>query len=209
MPDCRTKGNLAVSRPRKLERSKSFAPLPWGDSVTKVVRYHPLLVVLHWLLALAIIASLAYGALVMVDIPNASPMKIGALRIHVTLGILILVLMIFRAIVRYFTSHPPAASGSPALDFLALASHHLFYATVFALAGSGVTMALETGLFDVVYGGHGALPADFWAFPVRTAHYVLSRLLMALIAFHVLAALYRSFALRDGLLSRMSFGRRS
>jgi hypothetical protein len=47
-----------------------------------VSRYHPLLAALHWLLALLLIAALALGALVLVNIPNSSPMKIEALRSH-------------------------------------------------------------------------------------------------------------------------------
>jgi cytochrome b561 len=69
-------------------------------------------------------------------------------------------------------------------------------------------MAVQTGLPDIVFIGHGALPTDFWAFPVRTVHYAISRLLMALIALHATAALYHALALRDGLLRRMWFGRR-
>jgi cytochrome b561 len=69
-------------------------------------------------------------------------------------------------------------------------------------------MALQTGLFNTVFLGQGNLPADFWAFPIRGVHYALSRLLMTLIAVHIVAALYHAFALRDGLLGRMFFGRR-
>jgi cytochrome b561 len=103
------------------------------------------LVVLHWFLALLIIAALALGALVMVKIPNTDPMKIEALRSHMSGGILIL----------------------------------------------------------------GALPKDFWVYPVRTVHYAFSRLLMALIALHIAGALYHTFILKDGLLRRMFFGRRA
>jgi len=60
----------------------------------------------------------------------------------------------------------------------------------------------------IVFGGDGVLPADFWAFPVRTVHYVFSRLLMALIALHVAGALYHTLIQKDGLLRRMFFGRR-
>jgi Prokaryotic cytochrome b561 len=69
-------------------------------------------------------------------------------------------------------------------------------------------MAIQTDLPDIVFAGHGALPADFWIFPVRTVHYLFSRLLMALIALHVAGALYHTFILKDGLLRRMFFGRR-
>jgi len=76
------------------------------------------------------------------------------------------------------------------------------------MAGSGIVMALQTGLFDTVFFGHGKVPDDFWAFPVRRVHYVLSRVLMTLIAIHIAAAMYHAFLLRDGLLGRMFFGRR-
>ena len=177
--------------------------------MTQVSRYHPALVVLHWGLALLITAALALGALGLARIPNTSPMKLEALRSHMSGGIIILALMLARLLVRMRSAHPPRASaGHRRLDQLAWASHRLFYVTVIAMAGSGIVMALHTGLFDSVFVGHGQIPRDFWIFPVRSVHYALSRLLMALIALHVAAALYHIVILRDGLLKRMFFGRR-
>jgi cytochrome b561 len=175
----------------------------------QVSRYHPLLVALHWVLALLIIAALALGALVMVRIPNTDPMKIEALRSHMSGGILILVLMLARLFVRTRTRHPaPATAGNPLLDRIAWASHRMFYVAVIGMAGSGLFMAVQAGLFGIVFGGQGSLPPDFWGFSVRTVHYAFSRLLMALIALHVAAALFHALVLRDGLLRRMFFGRR-
>jgi cytochrome b561 len=172
-------------------------------------RYHPALVALHWVLALLIIAALALGAAVMAKIPNSDPMKVEALRSHMAGGLLILTLMLARLAVRVMTRHPAtAATGSPMLDRLAWASHRLFYGAVVGMAGSGIVMALQTGLPSIVLGDGGALPADFWAFPVRSVHYLVSRLLMGLIALHVAGALYHTLILRDGLLKRMVFGRR-
>ena len=177
--------------------------------MSKVSRYHPALVVLHWALAFLIIAALTLGALVMVKIPNTDPMKFEALRSHMGGGMAILVLMLVRLVIRYRSAHPePASAGHPLLDKLAWASHRMFYATVFAMAVSGIIMALQTGAFETVFFGHGNLPADFWAFPIRSVHYAISRILMALIAVHIVAPLYHAFVLRDGLLSRMFFGRR-
>jgi cytochrome b561 len=175
----------------------------------QISRYHPLLVALHWVLALLIIAALALGALVMVKIPNTDPMKFEALRSHMSGGILILVLMLVRLFVRMQTKHPAAATaGNPLLDRIAWASHRMFYIAVVGMAGSGLFMAVQTGLFGIVFGGHGSLPPDFWVFSIRTVHYAFSRLLMALIALHVAAALFHALVLRDGLLRRMFFGRR-
>ena len=175
----------------------------------QVSRYHPLLVTLHWVMALLIIAALALGAVVMVNIPNTDPMKLEALRSHMGGGILILILMLVRLLVRMRTRHPvPATAGNPLLDHIAWASHRMFYIVLFGMAGSGLFMAVQAGLFGIVFGGHGSLPPDFWVFPARTVHYALSRLLMALIALHVAAALFHALVLRDGLLRRMFFGRR-
>jgi cytochrome b561 len=174
-----------------------------------VSRYHPLLVTLHWLLAVLIVAALGLGALVMVKIPNSDPMKLEALRSHMIGGALILLLMLVRLFVRTRTTHPDLASaGNPLLDRLAWISHRWLYLAVLGMAGSGIVMAIQAGLPAIVFGSGGALPADFWVFPVRSVHYLVSRLLMGLIALHVAGALYHTLILKDGLLKRMLFGRR-
>jgi cytochrome b561 len=180
-----------------------------GEPVmTLVSRYHSLLVALHWILAVLIIAALALGALVMVKIPNTDPMKIEALRSHMIGGTLILVLMLVRLFVRVRTEHPaPPSAGHPLLDRLAWASHRMLYVAVLALAISGLVMALQTGLPGILFGG-GTLPADFWVYPIRSVHYLISRVLMTVIALHIVGALYHTLLLRDGLLRRMLFGRR-
>jgi cytochrome b561 len=175
----------------------------------KVSRYHPALVALHWLLAILIVAALALGALVMAKIPNSDPMKVEALRSHMFGGALILTLMLVRLLVRTRTAHPPAApAGNTLLDKVAWASHRLFYGLVIAMAASGVAMALQARLFEIVFGERGPLPPDLWVYPIRSVHYLVSRLLMALIALHIAGALYHTLILKDGLLRRMAFGRR-
>jgi cytochrome b561 len=125
-------------------------------------------------------------------------------------GVLILVLMLIRFVVRTRTTHPATApTGNPILDRVAWASHRMFYGAVLVMAGSGIFMALQAHLPAIVLQGHGALPASFWVYPVRTVHFVASRVLMALIALHIAGALYHTFILKDGLLRRMFFGRRA
>jgi NAD(P)-dependent dehydrogenase (short-subunit alcohol dehydrogenase family)/cytochrome b561 len=175
----------------------------------QVSRYHPLLVTLHWLLAALLVAALAAGSQVLIKIPNTDPTKIEGLRQHIAGGILLLGLMLVRLIVRSRIPHPVQAStGSSALDRAVSLSHRLLYVLVLAQAVSGLALALQTRLWDVVVSGQGALPVDFWVFPVRSVHYAISRALMALITLHVVAALYHTFILRDGLLTRIWFGRR-
>jgi cytochrome b561 len=176
--------------------------------MTLVSRYHPLLVLLHWVLAVLIIAALALGALVMAKIPNSDPMKFEALRSHMFGGTLILILMLARLVLRVRTEHPAAASaGHPVLDRIAWVSHRMLYVAVLGQALSGLTLALQARLPWIVFGG-GTLPPDLWVYPIRTVHYAFSRMLMVLIALHIAGALYHTLVLRDGLLRRMLFGRR-
>jgi cytochrome b561 len=176
--------------------------------MTPVSRYHPLLVLLHWIVAGLVIAALALGAVVMARIPNTDPMKIEALRSHMIGGTLILALMLTRLAVRFRTRHPAAASaGHPLLDRIAWASHRLLYVAAVGMPVSGLILALQSRLPWIVFGG-GKLPADFWVYSFRTVHYAFSRMLMVLIVLHIAAALYHTLVLRDGLLRRMFFGQR-
>ena len=172
-------------------------------------RYHPLLAALHWLLAFFLIALLAGGTLSLKTVPNASAEKLNLLRMHMVMGGSILALMLLRLVARLATEHPPAAStGNALLDRLAPWVHWVLYGLVFVMAGSGIAMAALAGLPDIVFSGAGQLPVDFSAYPQRAVHGIVAKLLMLTIALHAAAALYHHFIKRDGLLSRMWFGRR-
>jgi cytochrome b561 len=176
----------------------------------KPSRYHPALVALHWLLAAFIAGALVLGMFILKTIPNSSPVKIEALRAHMTGGAAILALMIARLVIRLVTARPePATIGSPILDRIARLSHIAFYGLVGGMVATGLATALLAGLPDIVFGASGVpLPESFTVFPTRVMHGVLAKLLAALIFVHASAALYHHFIRRDRLLARMWFGRR-
>jgi cytochrome b561 len=175
----------------------------------KPSRYHPVLVSLHWLLALMVVFSLAMGMLSLKEIPNASPDKLFALRGHMVAGVLILVLMLVRFAVRFALPRPePATTGSGFLDRLSVIVHYGLYLLVVLMAASGIATAVQAGLPGIVFGGSGApLPESFGIYRPRVVHGVIATLLLALAGVHVLAALYHQFVRKDNLLSRMWFGR--
>ena len=76
----------------------------------RVTRYHPVLVTLHWALAILIIGALSVGFFWLAAMPNSDPQKIGILRLHMAGGILILALMVVRLVVRMLTSRPAPAT---------------------------------------------------------------------------------------------------
>lgn len=172
-------------------------------SKTHPERYHPLLVVLHWLIALLVLASLTAG-FILKGLPN-DPSKLAPLDIHMTLGTLIMFLMVARLFTRYMTQRPaPVDSGSPFLNKLAGLVHALLYVAVIAMSIAGMNIASQAGLNTP-----GAkLPIDFFAFPARYGHKFIAILLVLLISLHLGAWAYHEFIKKDKLMSRMGFGKR-
>jgi len=176
-----------------------------------VSRYHPLLVTLHWLLAVLIVAALAVGFFGLAAMSNADPRKMAVLHLHMAGGMLILALMVVRLVVRLRTS-PPArvTTGHAMLDRLAPVTHWGFYLVILAMVGTGYATGILAGHPAIVFAGSGdPLPPSFALYPTWVAHGYLAALLAGLIALHLLAALYHHFVRKDRLFRRMSFARRA
>ena len=171
-------------------------------------RYQPVLVALHWFIALMIIGLLCLGFFVLAKMPNSDPHKLDILVWHMTGGMGVLVLMIPRLIIRIWSARPAAAAtGSPLLDRLAPIAHGSLYVIVFLMIATGWTTGwLISGVFQP---NGPPLPDTFRVFPTFRAHAILAVLLAILIAGHIAAALYHQFVLKDGLLRRMWFGQRT
>jgi cytochrome b561 len=171
-------------------------------------RYHPLLVTLHWLLAVLIVAMLGVGFLALAGMSNSAPEKIAILLIHMSIGMLIFALMLVRLLLRVWTARPAdATTGSGSLDRIARLTHYGFYVLVFAMVATGLATAISAGLNRSVFQGSGKpLPASFATYPTFTAHFYLACLLVGFFLLHVVGALYHQFFLKDGLFRRMWFG---
>jgi len=175
-----------------------------------MTRYHPALVALHWLLALLIVLALIAGNVLLEATPNSDPAKIGGLRNHMGLGIVIGVLMLIRLIVRQTTGKPPHAdTGNRLLNIAGLAAHWGLYILVLVMVASGLGIALSAGLPAIIGGSGDPLPADFSAYPPRAVHGIVSVLLMLLILAHFAGWAYHALFVKDRLLARMWFGKRS
>jgi cytochrome b561 len=171
-------------------------------------RYQPVLVALHWLLALLIIGLLCLGFFVLANMPNTDPKKLVILVWHMTGGMFVLVLMILRVVIRTWSARPATATtGSRPLDRLASIAHASLYVIVFLMIASG----WSTGwLISSSFQPKGPpLPQNFALLPTFQVHATLAVLLVILIAGHIAAAIYHQFVLKNGLLRRMWFGERT
>lgn len=164
-------------------------------------RYAPSQILVHWLAAALIVFLLVTGTFVLAEIPN-TPEKTGNFRIHMILGALAALLVVARVLLRRRHPQPPAVVA----ERRARLGHMGLNILVLLLAVSGSVLALQSGVADAVL-GNGMLPESLDGWTLRKVHGLLSRLLMALIAVHVLAALYHQWIVRDGLLLRMRPGK--
>ena len=172
-----------------------------------VRRYHPVLVVLHWLLAFLIIAQLAGGYFVVSRMLNADPAKLGVLKIHMLIGMAVFLLMLIRFFVRLFTAHPPpSAEQQQGIGRLRSPVHWLFYMLVLLMVGSG----WYTGyLISDAYATPGAtLPAGLPQLPSRMFHAWTALVLFLLIVLHIAAAMREYLTGDRNIFGRMGFGQR-
>ena len=182
-----------------------------GQGRTEMTRYHPILVALHWIMAVMVIVSLFFGKVLLSTMSNADPQKLQALTGHMTVGLALGALLLLRLAVRFASAKPPRAeTGSAFLDKVGIATHWFMYVLIALMVLSGLGTALSGGLFPVVFGGNGEpLPANLSTLPPRLAHGLISNLLVLLVLLHACAAFYHQFHLRDGLFRRMWFGNRN
>jgi cytochrome b561 len=184
-------------------------------------RYTAVAQAFHWLLALALVAIVVMG-LVMVHGGLAPAAKFKLFQLHKSVGITVLILAGLRLLWR-LTHRPPALpAGMPALEQAgAHAAHVVLYALMIGLPLVGWALVsispfnLPTLLYGVVPWPHiGALATlpraekTAWEPLVAAVHAYGAYLLIALVAVHALAALRHHFVLRDDVLRRMLPGRR-
>ena len=171
----------------------------------KPAQYHPILVVIHWVIAALVFLMLLVGLFYLKYMPNADA-KIPILAIHMVIGITLIFLSLARLVVRFSTKLPaPAKSGNAFFDLLGSVTHMLLYMGVLAMGLSGMGAATQAGLMDIVFGRSGApLPPNLYIFPARIGHGYVALGLLALIALHLAGAAYHQFLRKDNLIARMS-----
>ncbi|NWA03663.1 cytochrome b [Pseudomonas gingeri] len=171
--------------------------------------FAPLARLLHWLMALMILAMLFIGAGM---VASVSARHEWLIHLHKPLGIAILALVIVRLVVRFSTRQPPLPEDLPGWQVLAAKlSHVLLYALMLVLPLLGWAMISAAG-DPVMLSSSIELPAllsanaTTFAF-LRKAHGYLAYLLFLTVLMHLAAALFHGWIRRDGVLQSMVRGK--
>ena len=170
-------------------------------------RYTKTAMLLHWLIALMIIAAFFLG-LTMVAIPGFSPTKLKYFSWHKWIGVTVLALVAIRLLWRLSHKPPAALASIPPLQHkLAEGMHYLLYFLMFAAPISGYLYGSAAGV-PVVYLKLVQLPMIIAPDPelkalLKTLHYVLVMTMAGAVVAHALAALKHHFFDRDTTLKRM------
>lgn len=169
-------------------------------------RFNSLQRLLHWLMAILIIAMLFIGVGMVSTVMPRYPVL---LQTHKTLGIAILVLALIRLVVRLISGAPALPRDMPVLMKLAASlSHYALYGLMIAMPLIGWAM-LSAADYPIVLFGNVRLPAilpqsDALYTALWNAHYTLAFIFYALILAHLAAGLFHALIRRDGVFEAMA-----
>ncbi|NBA93404.1 cytochrome b [Pseudomonas sp. R5(2019)] len=168
-------------------------------------RFHPLARLLHWLMAVLIMAMLFVGVSMVADL---SPRRTLLIDLHKAIGLALLVLVLVRVATRLALGSPALPDDMPtAQRWAAKGSHWMLYGLMLAMPLIGWGM-LSAGGYPIPLQLPALLPHDLRLYAVlRMLHGVLAYLLFATVLLHVAAALFHGLVRRDGVLRSMWPGR--
>jgi len=168
--------------------------------------FAPLQRLLHWLMAICILAMLFIGVGM---VSSITPKYLPLISIHKSLGVAILFLALIRLAVRLYYGAPPLPADLPEpMKLAAELSHYALYLLMIGMPLLGWAM-LSTAAYPVVLYGGVQLPAflpqsDRLHTLLWGAHFYSAFLFFALVLLHVAAALFHALVRRDGVFEAMA-----
>ena len=178
-----------------------------GGDPAAVESYGPVAQALHWLVALlvAIVIGLAWA---MPEAPRQTDSRSLLFLLHRSIGLTILVLMVFRILWRLSHPPPPLPADFPRIEaFAAHADHALLYLLFILMPVSGYLNAAFAG-HPVSFFGVVEVPPLVGENPrlsqaAIAVHLAGQFAVYALVGVHIAAALVHRFVRRNAILARM------
>jgi cytochrome b561 len=161
---------------------------------------------LHWLMAICILAMLFIGVGMESTI---KPTYLALVSIHKPLGIAILALALVRLVVRLRSGAPPLPADLPEpMKLGAHLSHYGLYILMIGMPLLGWGMLAAASYPVVLFGGVDLPPilplSDSLHTLLWDAHFYLAFAFFALVLLHIAAALFHALVRRDGVFEAMA-----
>jgi cytochrome b561 len=178
-----------------------------GAMTKNETRYSATAMLLHWVIALLLVANFALGER-SEDLARG-PELAWVMQQHKSIGITILLLTLWRLGLRLVTPRPAKVADSPALQLASTVVHWGFYAVMLIVPLSGWLLVSTS-----------KTPAPFMVFDLvpwpllpnfgydvheigEEVHAILAKAMIPLLALHLIGAVRHQFFMRDGLMERM------
>jgi cytochrome b561 len=176
-------------------------------------RYTRIAVILHWLIAFAVLAMLISG-LLMTDFISDKVLQFQLYQWHKASGLVVMVLVLLRLVWRFGHKPPPFPSSMPGYEKKAAhGTHWAFYILLISIPLTGWIMvsASPFGLPTLIYGlfewPHipGLVGMEWVEELAKDGHEILTLVIMILIGLHIAGAIKHTLIDKENILRRMWF----
>lgn len=169
-------------------------------------RYDRFTITLHWLTAGLVLAL--FGTAQVWDLADrGTPMRLGLISLHVSLGILLAAVLILRIVWRLLTHRRVAPAVSGLQHVASTLVHLILYALMIAQVSYGFLIRWASANIPDFFGLF-VIPALVVVDPatlrvISELHSVTAWVIIAVAGLHAAAALVHHYVLRDQVLARM------
>lgn len=190
-------------------RAAIFHGLPMTDQST---RYSRSAMLLHWAIALLLVFNFGLGE--RTEDLERGPELFWVMQLHKSIGITVLLLSLWRLGLRLVTPRPAKVADGRVAQLLSMAVHWGFYAVMIIVPLSGWVLVstakvqLPTLLYGVIPWPHLPIAGHDAHEAAEEVHELMAKLIIPLLALHIIGAVRHQFLLKDALLERMVPARR-
>ncbi len=178
----------------------------------QTTRYSRSAMLLHWAIALLLIFNFGLGE--RTEDLKRGPELFWVMQLHKSIGITVLLLSLWRLGLRLVTPRPAKVADSRLAQLLSTAVHWGFYAVMIIVPLSGWVLVstakvqLPTLLFGTIPWPHLPIAGHDAHEAAEEVHAIMAKLILPLLALHVIGAVRHQFLMKDAILERMVPARR-
>lgn len=168
----------------------------------KPTKYNKESIFIHWLTAGLILVLFPLGN----ELEDADPsIRIALIAIHIVLGIVVLILSLFRSWQVMNRPQPaPLDTGSAINNALVKWVHRAFYFLLFAISISGIITVVAGQYHKAISKNDTSIISSTPGFPILEYHDMFSKILMLLLVMHVVGVIKHYLIKKENPLKRIT-----